>query len=78
MGTTTSRSKMKDAVAAKRTIKHPTSFKLSDTALAILAELSIRRGIAKSAVVENLLREAQDKEDQRMKGIFPINRGANK
>lgn len=37
--------------------KHPTSFKLSDTALDILADLSLERGIAKSAVIESLLRE---------------------
>lgn len=37
--------------------KHPTSFKLSDTALDILTSLSIERGIAKSAVIENLLRD---------------------
>lgn len=42
---------------ATKAIKHPTSFKLSDTAVNVLAKLAIVRGIAKSAVIENLLRE---------------------
>lgn len=37
--------------------KHATSFKLSDTALGILSTLALKRGIAKSAVIENLLRD---------------------
>lgn len=45
------------AIKPTKAIKHPRSFKLSDTALDILAELAIAKGIAKSAVIENLLRE---------------------
>jgi len=40
--------------------KHPTSFKLSDTAKDILTYLARKRGIAKSAVIESLIREERD------------------
>lgn len=43
---------------AKPVPKRATSFKLSTTALDILSELAIERGIAKQAVIENLLRDA--------------------
>lgn len=46
----------------KPKIKHATSFKLTDTALDILADLALKRGIAKSAVIENLLRDEKYRE----------------
>lgn len=42
--------------------KHPTSFKLTDTALDILSTLASKRGIAKSALIENLLRDEYQRE----------------
>lgn len=47
--------------------KHPTSFKLSDTALDILSTLASKRGIAKSALIENLLRDEYQAEIEREK-----------
>lgn len=47
--------------------KHPTSFKLSDTALDILSILASKRGIAKSALIENLLRDEWQAEVEREK-----------
>lgn len=42
--------------------KHPTSYKLTDTALDIVSRLATKRGIAKSALIENLLRDAWQAE----------------
>lgn len=51
----TAKTAPKSSVAPRS--KHPTSFKLTDTALDILSTLAPRRGIAKSALIENLLRK---------------------
>lgn len=48
---------------SKSVSKHPTSFKLTDTALDILADLALKRGVAKSAVIENLLRDENAREN---------------
>jgi len=49
-------SKTTDKTTTVSRSKRATSFKLTDTALGILSTLSTNRGIAKSAVIENLLR----------------------
>lgn len=59
----TRRSKAEELTATRTArSKHATSFKLTDTALDILADLALKRGIAKSAVIENLLRDEQARE----------------
>lgn len=55
----TKRSKAEEITADRaRVSKHPTSFKLTETALDILSALAAKRGVAKSALMENLLRAA--------------------
>jgi hypothetical protein len=51
----------------KNKTKHPTSYKLTDTALDIVSQLSAKRGIAKSALIETLLRDEWHAEVEREK-----------
>ncbi len=52
--------------------KRPTSFKLSDTALGILSTLAQKRGIAKSALIENLLRAEYRADRKRRARADPV------